>query len=132
MPILETEKRQRINAQRARRQEIHDAMPKYLQLHCKLCNWAVNALTFDDAIEGVKVHQETHPEFEEWTTLTIPMNEIRDSLHDHECQQKKCSCICGCDDGPFCTLVFGPLCSVCMVRESRGDSEHGETVDGIG
>lgn len=131
MPEITSEKRDRINVRLARRKELEELFTShfYMSQHCHLCNWASNGLSLDLAVKENKAHQRTHPEWAEWESLEIPMGDLVDSIHDHECQMESCVCKCGCVDsseGKFCTLVFGPLCGVCMIRANRGDSDHGE------
>ena len=127
MPNLNDGKRQSINERLALHKELygHYKDRQYISQHCHLCNWVSNGLTIEEAIKANKEHEATHPETAQLAATQIGVGEIRDSLHDHECQMAKCACKCGCQVGPFCTLVFGPLCSVCSVREMRGDHEHG-------
>ena len=57
---------------------------------------------------------------------TMILDEIA-AIHDsHECHRGPCVCRCGCTDDAGCRVVFGPLCSGCIVRVGRGDCEHGE------
>ena len=124
---LDDKKRQSINERLALHEELraHYKDRQYMGQQCHLCGWTSNELTLDKAIEANKKHEATHPETAQIAATEIGMDEIRDSLHDHECVRAKCACKCGCQEGPFCVLVFGPLCSVCTVREMRGDDEHG-------
>jgi len=128
MPEITSEKRDWINRRIARRREIEDLIKPvgYTSQHCHFCNWASNGLSLTLAVEKNREHERTHPEWAEWESLEIPMEDLVDSIHDHECVKASCGCKCGCIDGPFCTLTFGPLCSVCMIRANRGDSDHGE------
>ena len=127
MPEITSEKRDWINGRLDRRRAIEDSLTEqYTSQHCHLCNWASNGLGLDLAVKENEAHQLTHPEFAEWASLEIPMGDLVDSIHDHECQTALCVCKCGCVDGPFCTLTLGPLCGGCMIRANRGDSDHGE------
>jgi hypothetical protein len=127
MPELDEAKRQSINARLAKHKEIEEGFKdkQYTSQNCRFCNWASNGLTLDEAIAKNREHERAHPEYEEFEANLLDFQEIRDSLHDHECKMELCSCKCGCKSGPFCTLVFGPLCSYCTIREGRGDDEHG-------
>jgi len=127
MAKLDDAKRQSINTRLAKHKEVEEQYKnrQYASLSCRFCNWASNGLTLDEAIEENEKHERTHPEYAEWKANILGFDEIRDSLHDHECKMEYCACKCGCKDGPFCTLIFGPLCSVCQVREMRGYDEHG-------
>lgn len=128
MTILDKKKRKSIDERLALHKRLRDSFDgkKYSSQHCRLCNWASNGLTFEEAIRLNKEHEATHPEAAQIEATTIDPFELIASIHDHECKMELCTCKCGCQSGPFCTLVFGPLCSVCQVREMRGDSEHGE------
>ena len=126
MPKLDQETRTRHDSQRARRQEIEAAQPRYVQQQCRLCGWASNGLTLEEASKANRQHESNHPEYEEWVNTAIPLAELVQAIHDHDCQMADCQCRCGCTEGPFCHLTFGPLCSVCSVREIRGDTQHGE------
>ena len=129
MPKLDAEKRKSINERLALHEELRKSFEgrTYFTQHCHLCNWASNGLTFDEADEENQRHEATHPETAQIRVTEIDLWEVLLSLHDHDCQMALCSCKCGCQEGPFCVLVLGPLCSTCSVREMRGDSEHGET-----
>ena len=100
---------------------------QYISSHCRLCNWASNGLTWEESYQANERHEEQHEEYSAWTVASdaLPPWDTRASLHDHECALASCNCICGCEDGPFCTILFGRLCAVCMVRDGRGDKEHG-------
>jgi len=127
MPFLNDDKRQSINSRITRHNEIMKVFEnkQFTSQYCRLCNWASNGLTLDEAIQENGKHEATHPELTGLDATLFDFDEIRVSLHDHECKMELCACKCGCKEGPFCTLVFGPLCSVCQVREMRGDCEHG-------
>jgi hypothetical protein len=128
MPILSDEERAAIQA----RQDVHDRITaklrevQYRSYHCRLCNWASNGLTIDEAWEANLAHERSHPEYNAWTANTVPMSDIPKALHDHDCVIADCVCICGCSKSAGCILIFGPLCSVCVIRANRGDSAHGE------
>ena len=112
----------------ARRREIEDAQPTYIQRHCALCQYAINALNWEQLDKLLKhcMSRDSHPEYKEWNSLALSFREIRDVLHaDHECPMVHCVCKCGCTEGPFCGIIAGDLCAVCMVKEGRGYSEHG-------
>lgn len=127
MPKLSEEKRISIDKRLARSQAITDKFKnkQYISQQCRLCGWHSNGLTIEEAIEENRKHEATHPELEEFNNNILDIDEVRDSLHDHECKMEYCVCKCGCKEGPFCSLVFGPLCSYCQVREMRGDPGHG-------
>ena len=127
MPEITSEKRAWIDGRLARRREIEDLFTEqYMSQPCHLCNWASNGLDIELAVKANEEHQKTHPEFAEWKSLMIPMEDLVDIIHDHECQMASCACKCGCVDSPFCKLIFGPLCGSCIIRANRGDSDHGE------
>lgn len=131
MPKLTDEQRTRINERLALHKRIRKTFEgrQYASQYCYLCNWASNGLTLDEAIEANDAHVKTHPEDAEMKVTSIPMNELRDSLHDHDCVYAKCVCKCGCQTNVGCVLVLGPLCSTCLLRAGRGDSEHGEAAN---
>jgi hypothetical protein len=66
MPKLSDEERAAIQA----RQDVHDRIAtklrevQYLSLHCRLCNWASNGLTIDEAGEANLAHERSHPEYD--------------------------------------------------------------------
>lgn len=130
MPRLSDDQRASVNARLALHERIRESFKgrEWRSVHCYLCNWASNGRTFEEAQANDERHkQENHAaEDAEMKATEIPLPELRDSLHDHECVRERCICICGCREGPFCTLIFGPLCSVCTVRDGRGDKEHGK------
>ncbi len=128
MPKLDAAKRKSIDDRLALHKRLRDSFEgrEYVSQHCHLCNWASNGLTLEEAIEANRKHEDTHPETAQIEATGISLKEIRESLHDHDCQMEYCICKCGCHDGPFCTICFGPLCSSCSVRAMRGDDEHGE------
>lgn len=134
MPRLDGEKRQSINARLARHTAIRASFEErlYVTVHCYLCNWSSNGLTYDEAAEANRAHiAATHAaEDAEMRATEISPMEIRDSLHDHDCEMAMCACKCGCERGPFCHTVMGPLCSTCMLAEKRGNGEHGEREEG--
>ena len=125
MPELDEETRQRNRQRMDRLDEIRRSMPRYVQLSCRLCGWAVNGLDLNEARKGLEEHEKSHPEYAEWRELVGSREDTAAAIHDHECQITGCTCRCGCQSGPFCSLVFGTLCSVCTIREMRGDHEHG-------
>ena len=121
---------ERLAASRAVRAQF--AGQHWMQHYCYLCDWVSNGRTLNEAIAANELHIRTeHPvEDANMSTAQLQFEEIRASLHDHDCDFQLCACKCGCKDGPFCTLVCGSLCSVCEVRTIRGDSEHGEATSG--
>ena len=127
MPELPNDQRQSIDERLAFHRELRDHYKdrKYTSQQCRLCGWSSNGLTLEEAIQANKEHEATHPETAQIEATKVSFDELRGSLHDHECQMGLCECECGCQDGPFCTLVFGKLCSVCSVRDMRGDKNHG-------
>lgn len=129
MPLLSEQDRQRINEASDALKAIRDSFEgrQYFSMHCRLCNWASNGLTSDEAFQASKEHEQHHKEYSAWTAAgdaLTPVDTVA-ILHDHECVMASCNCICGCQDGSFCTFLFGRLCSVCVVRDRRGDKEHG-------
>lgn len=130
MPRLTDAQRDSINRRSAATDEVRKrnrALPQYYSQHCNFCNWASNGQTIDEVIAANSQHiQEQHAaDMAIIEANRLELNEIPASLHDHECEKALCRCKCGCDAGPFCILVGGPLCSVCQVREGRGDDDHG-------
>ena len=129
MPKLDEAVRRKIEERIA----MHDAIRQSFKGHqwmsysCYLCNWASNGRTFDEAyaLDKEHIHKEHPVEDAQMRVHQVPMGEIIASLHDHDCTEVYCSCICGCTEGPFCGLLFGSMCSVCVVRDGRGDKEHG-------
>ena len=89
MPLLDEDKRQSIDARLSKRQEIEQRFEgrQYISQHCRLCNWASNGLTLDEACEENDKHERSHPEYAEWEASQLGFEEIRESLHDHECQR---------------------------------------------
>ena len=128
MPKMTDEQRTFVNERLALHERIRASFKgrEYTSQYCYLCNWASNGLTLDEAVEADAIHVKTHPEDAEMKATRIPMGELRDSLHDHECVYASCTCKCGCQDSAGCTLVLGPLCSTCLVKDGRGDSAHGD------
>ena len=104
---------------------------QYVSQNCRVCNMASSRETLEAAIKANRIHENNHTgvkEYDEFSRNHFGFDLMRDALHDHDCQMKSCICRCGCDDGLFCVLVMGSLCSVCMVRDLRGDDEHGNPV----
>lgn len=128
MPILSPEERARIEAKEATQRRILESFNarRWHTVHCHLCNWASNGLTFEEAQEKNRRHEEGHPEWQEYITAILTPEEFVAALHDHECVMVFCQCRCGCRRGPFCQTVLGPLCSTCTTREVRDDPKHGE------
>lgn len=130
MPKLSDNQRTSIEERLALHKEIEARYEghQYQNQRCYLCGWASNGLTFDEAIAENRRHIQAVHAAEDalMKATTIPMQELRDSLHDHDCIERYCACMCGCTDGPFCALVMGALCSTCVVAGGRGHSEHGE------
>lgn len=128
MPRLTDKERKSINERMALQVKLLESFKgrQFVSQHCRLCNWASNGRTLEEAIKANKEHEATHPEIAQFRETELSPSELVASLHDHDCQLEFCACKCGCQSGPFCVLVDGPLCSACQVRESRGDKEHGE------
>ena len=130
MPRLDDAVRESIDSRLARHQAIRDSFKGriWVSQSCRLCNWASNGRTLDDAVKANHRHQQRQHGAEmaalEESRVSAP--ELRASFHDHDCVMENCACKCGCTEGPFCILVLGPLCSVCLVRWGRGNDEHGE------
>ncbi len=131
MPRLPEDQRQFVNTRIARHQQIKETFKgrQYTSQHCHLCNWASNGQTLDDAVTNNREHEAAHPEWAEWVAATIPAQDLLDSIHDHDCDMRNCVCKCGCQQGPFCILIFGGLCSVCQIRDQRGDESHGNLTE---
>ena len=127
MPKLTDQERESINS----RLRAHEAImsrfrdKQYVSSCCRFCNWASNGLTLDEAWDANQKHEKTHQEYDEWETTEISLRQLQRSWHDHDCEMGLCQCKCGCRQGPFCHTVLGSLCGVCLIREQRGDSEHG-------
>ena len=101
--------------------------PQYWSMNCRVCNMAINGESTNEAFEATRAHESNHPginDFDAFSRRNLGLDVARDALHDHECKVESCTCQCGCTSGPFCILIFGPLCSVCQVRSNRGDSDH--------
>lgn len=93
---------------------------------CRLCGWWVNGRSTDEAIKYLHQHEKSHPEWERYQAALPEMHELHLALHeDHDCNPGPCQCKCGCTVSLGCTVLFGPLCSVCFVQDIRGDNEHG-------
>ena len=107
--------------------------PQYITQHCRVCNWAVNGLDFDEAIAANCSHEyAVHPALMLWdayqrTAFLDPPDHTLSikALHDHDCPEQFCECKCGCKEGPYCGTIGGRLCATCRIREGRGDEEHG-------
>lgn len=99
----------------------------YSVAFCNYCGWASNARDLDEACELNGAHERTHPEYEEPKSL----EDFVASLHDHDCKMGPCVCICGCRRDAGCSVLFGPLCSDCLIASSRGDSAHDEPDSGL-
>lgn len=127
MPILDNETRKSISERHEIHQRIYGSFKGhyYVAVHCNLCNWTSNGLTLDEAVRANKVHKRIHPEEAQLDATEISPEEEIAFLHDHECNMVYCNCKCGCHEGPFCDIL-GTLCSVCVVRDMRGDKEHGK------
>lgn len=98
----------------------------WVQAFCYYCGWASQAKDMERACAANDKHERRHPEWTEPPSL----EQLVDSLHaDHDCAPGVCPCICGCRIQTGCTVLFGPLCSSCTVREGRGDVEHGEPLE---
>ena len=138
MPKLDPDKRASIEGRLAVHQRIMDSFKdkQYLAQHCHFCNWASNGLSLDEAIAENRRHEEMDhaTEVAEMQATYISMSELGDSFHDHECEMALCQCRCGCQSGPFCHTIMGPLCGNCMIAAGRGHDEHGkkEVKDGEG
>lgn len=127
MTKLTEDKRKSIDACLAVRKRIEKSFEDrlYTSRYCFFCNWASNGLGLEEAVATNRMHEKTHPEYAEWVANEISFDEVPAFLHDHECRLERCLCTCGCDKGPSCVLVFGPLCAVCIIRDGRGDKDHG-------
>lgn len=101
-------------------------------LSCSLCHRGINARANtgpDGLFRALKRHQERHPEWAEYQASIPSMREtadaIRKAIHKN-CNNRAhpCSCLCGCEESIPCDC-WGDLCTVCGVRDMRGDREHG-------
>ena len=130
MPKLTEEQRKSIKDRLDRHERIRHAYDgkRYISQSCYLCNWASNGASLDEAIEANHQHISGHHAVEdrEMRETAIPIKELTQSLHDHDCEHAICACICGCKNDAGCILVLGPLCSTCHLRAGRGDSAHGQ------
>jgi len=110
------------------------ARPKYISLHCRVCNWASNGLSFDEALVTNQRHEyAAHPGLKKWDDFARTHGGVfldSKALHDHDCPETFCSCKCGCQVGPYCGIVEGALCDTCSIGAGRGDSTHGEGLCG--
>lgn len=125
MPFLDQETRARVAKGLAERERIRQSFVgrSFVSVHCYLCQWASNGLTYEEAESANRVHVWLHPEDALMRAMPIGIRDLQRSLHDHECEMIHCTCICGCQDGPFCN-VMGSLCATCLIRDGRGDKEH--------
>lgn len=98
----------------------------WAQAFCHYCGWASQARDMERAIKRNERHEKTHPEWTRPQTLEEIRAEIDAEHAEHECKPAPCACKCGCLEPLSCTVMFGPLCATCCVREMRGDDEHGE------
>ena len=128
MPRLSDEQRARLDRVNEVHQRIRQSFEgrQFTSQHCRFCNWSSNGRTFEEAMDANRQHEATHTEQVEYDSTHLAVSEIVASLHDHDCQMALCTCKCGCTQGPFCIILFGPLCSVCLVRSNRGYPECGE------
>lgn len=129
MPKLDDTRRQRIKESIRVHNEIKAAFDgkRWESHHCRYCNWASNGRTFDEAMaaDSAHIHSEHHEEDERYRAYAISIQDIVDSLHDHDCDMVLCSCICGCQVGPYCRQVGGLLCSDCVSRDAYEEKRHG-------
>lgn len=128
MPKLPDDQRQSIAARLAAARAVREQFEGhyFFTAQCGLCNWASNGVSPDDANAGSRDHQ-ARMHAQENAILEanrLSMAEIQASFHDHDCVMATCRCICGCEDGPFCHIILGPLCGACMLSSNRGDSAH--------
>lgn len=103
--------------------------PKYTAQYCRVCNRANNGRDLDEAVAANHRHEYgVHPALKEWDAYQRTHAGFRLSikaLHDHDCPEQFCECRCGCKVGPYCGIIGGRLCATCVIREGRGESEHG-------
>lgn len=100
----------------------------YWGRQCSWCGWTANGLTIERADGECRAHERrSHPGIDEYRKKLPTLSEMRDELHaDHDCAAGPCRCRCNCDvTNAGCSVLFGPYCSVCIVRANRGDEEHG-------
>ena len=129
MPKLTDEQR----ARAAERDALHKKAfedyggPRHVSQHCRVCNWASNGPTLDEADAINREHEHRHPHVKEWDekAIAIPITEMSAYFHDHDCVFGICTCACGCQEEAGCLLVSSGMCAVCMVKAGRGDGEHG-------
>ncbi len=129
MPKLTDKERVQVDRNHALRKAAFDDYtgPKYMSHHCRVCSWSGNGTNFDEARQIIKDHERiAHPALVAWDNDPLPMRLTVAAIHDHDCVIEPCPCICGCGAGPGCVLIFGPLCTTCMIRANRGDRDHDE------
>lgn len=130
MPKLSDDQRQSIKERLSRTKAITDSFKgrQWTTQHCGLCKWASNGRDLDMAVAASRLHEVMeHPEsMAILESNRLSASELPTAFHDHDCVEAMCACRCGCQEGPFCILGFGPLCSSCTVRADRGHDECGE------
>ena len=100
---------------------------RWVPVCCFLCNWTSNGKTFKEAEAENNMHQQVYhsAELKALEEARIPIHEWWQSVHDHDCEMVLCSCICGCDGGPYCRQIGGALCPECSLGYGRGSDSHG-------
>jgi len=98
----------------------------YASVFCHYCGWASQSRDMERAIKANDRHERRHAEYVEPPTMEQVMADIDAEHAAHDCHPGPCVCKCGCSLPVNCSVMFGPMCSTCMIRDQRGDPEHGE------
>ena len=96
--------------------------PQYSQVQCRVCGWATNGRTFDEAVDLSRVHEYgAHPDLKTWDAYQLHLAAFPiAALHDHDCPETFCSCKCGCRRGPYCGIIGDSLCVDCVIATNKG------------
>lgn len=138
MPKLTEERRKQIQERTERErifwekieQKYHPKSKNHAQ--CRLCGNYVTAIEPKDVFDTLKKHEQSHPEYKEWDSLSdkFDFSDLRGMLHDHDCVFAKCACMCGCQSS-ICVAEILPekrnkpmLCGICELYQGRGHIEH--------
>ena len=99
--------------------------PKYSQVQCRVCGWAANGMTLDEAADRSRIHEYgVHLDLKTWDEYQFHLASFPiAALHDHDCPETFCSCDCGCGKGPYCGIIGGSLCFDCVIATNRGEHD---------